>query len=81
MEKVVSLNNFEPRDYQRPLFEAFEKNNYRRLIAVWPRRCLSGDTHITMANGSWKLLKDIQVGDEILSWDGSGFVSDLVNNA
>lgn len=26
------------RDYQRPLYEAFEKKGYKRLLAVWPRR-------------------------------------------
>lgn len=33
-----------------------------------------------MANGDYKLLKDIQPGDEILSWDGNKTVPDKVRN-
>ena len=47
---------------------------------MWPRRCLSGDTHVLLENGSYRLLKDIKVGDRILSWDGNGFVPDVVKN-
>jgi intein/homing endonuclease len=78
---VIDLDKFKPRDYQVPLFKALEDDGYKRLMAIWPRRCLSGDTHITMANGSWKLLRDIKVGDKILSWNGSFFEPDIVKNA
>ena len=48
---------------------------------IWPRRCLHPETKITMADRSIKLLKDIKVGDQILSWNGKKFESDIVKNA
>jgi len=80
VETQVQLDKFKPRDYQLPLLDALENKGYKRAIAVWPRRCLSGESHILMANGSFMLLKDIQVGDEIASWDGEAIVSDKVKN-
>ena len=76
----IDVPAFSPRDYQKPLVEAFQKKGYRNLMAVWPRRCLSGISHILMANGSFKFLKDIEIGDEILSWNGKKFVKDTVKN-
>ncbi len=79
-ETEVHLNKFKPRAYQKCLFDAILNMGYKKVLAVWPRRCLSGDTHITMSDGSWKFLKDIEVGDEIISWDGTRFVPDIVKN-
>ena len=79
-ETQIRLDKFKVRDYQRPLVEEFLRGQKKRYLAVWPRRCLSGNTHILMSNGSYKLLKDIEVGDEILSWDGNKFVPDIVKN-
>jgi len=31
--------------------------------------CLSGDTRILMADGSWKPIKEIREGDEVVGWD------------
>ena len=31
--------------------------------------CLSGDTRIFMADGSWKPIKEIREGDEVIGWD------------
>ena len=82
MEPVtVKLDKFKPRDYQLALFDARENKGFKRIMAIWPRRCLSGNTHILMANGSYKRLSEIKVGDEILSWNGSSFVPDTVKNA
>ena len=78
---TINLNTFVPRDYQKCIFNAIEKDGYKRVMAIWPRRCLSGSTRITMADDSFKYLCDIQVGDKILSWDGKKFVTDIVKNA
>lgn len=37
-ENIIRLNKFKPRDFQFPLLDALENKNYKRLIAVWPRR-------------------------------------------
>ena len=38
LEVRISLDKFKPRSYQIPLINALEKKNYKRLLAVWPRR-------------------------------------------
>ena len=80
LEERIQLNKFKPRAYQLPLIRAFESQGYTRALLVWPRRCLSGNTHILLPNGSYKLLKDLSVGDAILSWDGTQFVTDTIKN-
>jgi hypothetical protein len=60
--------------------DALLKEKKRRLLAIWPRRCLAVDTHVMMADGSYKFIQDIEVGDHIMSWDGKQFVSDVVKN-
>lgn len=80
LEVKIKLNEFQPRDYQKPVFDAFINKGYRKLMCIWPRRCLHGDTHITMADGSFKKLKDIIPGDRILSWNGKKFVPDFVKH-
>ena len=77
-ELEVKVDTFQPRWYQRELINSLEHEGKNKFAIVWPRRCLSGDSHITMADGSWKLLKDIIPGDEVLSWDGLKFTSDVV---
>jgi len=80
VEERIHLNKFVPRAYQIPLFDALENKGYRRVLGIMPRRCLSGNSYIVMSDGSYKLLKDIKVGDKILSWDGNSFVADIVIN-
>lgn len=38
VEAKILLNKFQPRDYQRPIFEAFFGDGYRRLVIVMCRR-------------------------------------------
>lgn len=38
IEVKIHLNKFRPRDYQRPIFEAFFGDRYRRLVIVMCRR-------------------------------------------
>jgi hypothetical protein len=79
-ETQIKLNRFKPRPYQLPIIDAIENKHYKRVVAILPRRCLSGETHILLSNGSWKFLRDIKVGDEILSWNGASFEKDIVKN-
>lgn len=46
-----------------------------RVIVI---QCLSGDAMITMADGALKRLDSIEVGDRVLSWNGTNFVGSLV---
>jgi len=38
VEVKIALNKFKPRDYQRPIFEAFFDDRYRRMVIVMCRR-------------------------------------------
>lgn len=35
---VVNLDKFKPRDYQLPVFRALERDGYKKLVVIWPRR-------------------------------------------
>lgn len=72
-------HRYTPRNYQVGLFRALD-SGIKRLIAVWHRRCLSGETHVIMGNGHWKRIKDIEKGDIVLSWNGSEYCTDKVVN-
>lgn len=37
-EKIVKLDQFRPRDYQRPIIKAIEQDNFKKIIAILPRR-------------------------------------------
>ena len=80
IETQIKLDAFRPREYQLPVCDALENKNYKKLYIIWPRRCLAGNTHILMADGSFKFLKDIRVGDKILSWNGNSIEEDTVKN-
>lgn len=77
-ESVIKLDKFKPRSYQMPMCLAFEKEKYRKILAVWPRRCLCGDALIAMADGSYKYIESIEEGDFVLAWNGNQFVRDMV---
>ena len=51
-QKTIKLDRFVPRSYQEKLVTAFEQGKIKRFVAMWPRRCLSGDSHIVMADVS-----------------------------
>ena len=80
VETKIKLSKFVPRPYQVDVVRAIEEQGYKRALLCWSRRCLSGDTHVTMADGSWKPLRDVVVGDRVLSWDGEKFCPDIVVN-
>ena len=37
-ETTIHLNKFKPRSYQLPIFDAIENKDYRRVLAILPRR-------------------------------------------
>jgi hypothetical protein len=37
--------------------------------------CLTGDTQVSMADGSWKPMREIAVGDEVVAWAKDGPVN------
>lgn len=79
MNKTIDIGtSFKPRPYQVPIWDAMK--SYKRLILIMPRRCLSGNAHIILSDGSWKELKDISIGDKILSWNGHSFEEDRVKD-
>ncbi len=55
MRRETSLpHKYEPRDYQRPLWEAFDKG-YRRLIQIWHRRSGKDKTDLNIvAREMWE---------------------------
>lgn len=71
---------YSPWPHQVPLFEALEEKGFKRIISVMHRRCISGESHIIMADGSYKLLKNLVAGEKILSWDGTSFVPDTIKD-
>ena len=60
----VSLNRFSSERFIDP--EGALLLNY---LAASPGCCLLPETHITLADRSYKKIEDIQVGDEVLSFD------------
>lgn len=38
VETTIKLNRFKPRSYQIPIMDAIENKNYKRVLAIWPRR-------------------------------------------
>jgi len=38
IETQIKLNKFKARPYQVPICDAIEKKNYKRVLAIWPRR-------------------------------------------
>lgn len=58
--------------------DAIENGAYKRVLGIMPRRCLHGDTQILLPLGKTKKLKDLKVGDTILSFDGNKIVEDTV---
>jgi hypothetical protein len=38
VEQTIHLNKFKPRSYQLPIFDAVENKDYRRVLAILPRR-------------------------------------------
>jgi len=74
------LNSFVPREYQKPLCDALENKGYKKIVAIWPRRCLAVDTDILMENGSVKKIQDVKTGDRILSFNGKKISVDTVKD-
>lgn len=74
----VALDKFSLRWYQKEAFDLIDDEVCKRVVLIAPRRCLLGESHIIMADGSWKYLKDIVVGDKILSFSNGIYEEDIV---
>lgn len=76
LELEIKLDQFKPREYQLPVCDAFLNKGCKKLMIIWPRRCLPGETFIPLwdplvfPHFGGKLLKDIKVGDQVVSWSG-----------
>ena len=81
VESRIELDKYQLREYQCEMYDAIENKGYKKGLFIWPRRCLSGDTHILMSDLSYKLLRDVRPGDIVLSYTGIKFVPDVVKNA
>lgn len=55
--------------YHRPYQKNMLECNSKRKVFRLGRQCLTGDTKIFLANGTYKYIKDISEGDEVLSID------------
>lgn len=60
--------NYTPYNHQIALFKARDQG-IRHLFTRWHRRCFIGETPIAMSDGTWKNIKDIEVGDKVLSYN------------
>ncbi|MBA3923259.1 MAG: hypothetical protein H0X31_16825, partial [Nostocaceae cyanobacterium] len=51
---------------------AVERGEIKRLIVNMPPRhfkCVDGDTRIQLADGSWRAIRDIEIGERVISLD------------
>lgn len=49
VEIQIKLDQFKPRDYQKPIFDAIENKGYRRVLAILPRRAGKDVTAFNLA--------------------------------
>lgn len=49
-------------------------------VLAWHRRCLTGDTTVLRLDGSWSYIKDLHVGDKLLTWVEGEYVEDEVTD-
>jgi len=80
VEQRIEMDKFKPRFYQREFITKIENDGIKKAIVVWPRRCISSDSHILMANGSIREICDLKIGDKILSFNGKEVVKDIVED-
>ena len=62
--------------WYRSTFLTREEGNGAIIVIM----CMTGDTNVAMADGSFKMLRDIVVGDYVLSWKGGLQVKSKVLN-
>ena len=72
-------HEWSPRSYQQPAWD-YLNDGGKRACLIWHRRCFAIGTQIVLANGQWKPIEDLAVGDEILSWNGFTTCIDRVKN-
>lgn len=79
MSEITLPFLYTPRDYQLPILKAWD-SGVKRLFWVAHRRCLHGDTLIAMSDGTYKKIKDVSVGDSVLSYFNKRLVNKKVLN-
>ena len=74
-EETELLNAiYDPYAYMEAYLDSEKKGKKdRRFIRRWYQerviRCLSGDSNVLMADGSYKFIKDVQVGEKVISYN------------
>lgn len=59
-------------------YKALYEDGWRYVVYYGGRYCFAGGTIISMYDGTFKPIKDIKVGDRVLSWGGdSDIISDV----
>lgn len=60
--------NYTPYYHQVGIFKARDEG-LNHIFTRWHRRCFIGTTPIAMADGSWRNIKDISIGEKVLSYN------------
>lgn len=72
--QIVVPSHFEPRWYQLPVMQAID-NGILNIFLLWHRRCIAKGQRVHMADGTYKPIEDVEVGDMVLSWDDGKIVN------
>lgn len=62
------------RSYQKEIISNTRK--YKNMVSRWGRRCVVDDTPIQMFDGTIKLIKDVNVGDKVVSKNRYGMIKE-----
>ena len=74
VEEKILYNRFKFRDYQKPVVDAFENKKFRKIMLIWPRRCIHEDSIVVLSDLSLIKIKDLKPGMKVLSYSRAGHV-------
>lgn len=80
-DPIASREDAESPTIRRKLHEWFEDDFGTRPMPgspIFVVACVAGDAPVSMADGSWKRMDEVEVGDQVLSWGDSGVTSETV---
>jgi predicted phage terminase large subunit-like protein len=69
--------------WRERVWEWYSSVAYTRLhpgAPVFVIACMTGDTRVLMAEGTWKELEKIQIGEQVLTWEQGELVQRTVTN-
>jgi replicative DNA helicase len=66
--------------YHRPYQAKILRCSSRQKIMRIGRQCLVGDTKVFLSDGTWKFIRDINAGDEVLSFVDNKMVPHIVTD-